>query len=329
MTISEIYNLGIRMGIEKDPRGKTGINRWLNLEKKKYEKLPEDEKALFDIERLTNPYADSRIHYGDPKTKAQNIIAGIEVEEPEIAMLANFKFQNICLKANFKLAPDLIITHHPIGRALAALDEVMHLQADLMASHGVPINIAEAVIHDRIEQVFRSISPANHMRVVDAARFANLPIINLHTPTDNLVFDFLENLMKKTKPETLSDIIDVLLKISEYKIATQNNAGPKIFAGSPENRAGKIVCFDITGGTEGAKEIYPELSRAGVGTIIGMHMKDENRDEAIKHHLNVVIAGHISSDSLGMNLFLDKLEKFDKKINIQTLGGLTRVRRTK
>jgi len=56
-------------------------------------------------------------------------------------------------------------------------------------------------------------------------------------------------------------------------------------------------------------------------------MKDENREEAIKHHLNVVIAGHISSDSLGMNLFLDELEK--KKINIIPLGGLIRVKRSK
>ena len=119
--------------------------------------------------------------------------------------------------------------------------------------------------------------------------------------------------------------MEVLQKIPEYKIATLNNAGPRIFAGNPENRAGKIVALDITGGTSGAKEIYPELAKAGVGTIIGMHMKEENRTEALKNHLNVVIAGHISSDSLGMNLFLDKLS--EKNIKIIPCGGLIRVRR--
>lgn len=314
MTIKQIFNLGLEMGISADPRGKKGVEKWLTREKKKYQKLPLFEKELFDRERLINPYADSRIHFGKPETKIKSILAGIEVEEPEIA-----------LAKAINLDIDLIITHHPIGKALAALDEVMHLQADLMAAHGVPINIAEGVIAERIQQVSRAVAPANHMKAVDAAKVAKLPILNLHTLTDNLVYQFLEKLIARKKCQTVGEIIEVLKGVPEYKIAALNNAGPRIFAGSAENSAGKIVSFDITGGTEGAKEIYPELSRVGVGTIIGMHMKDENRDEAIKHHLNVVIAGHISSDSLGMNLFLDELEK--KGIKIIPIGGLIRIRR--
>lgn len=341
MTIQEIYNLGIEMGKYADPRKKAGIGRWLKLEKKKYAKLSYDEKKLFDRERLTNPYADSRLHFGAPKQKVKTVVAGIEIEEAEIALITalsqevqSTKFDNRKDNNNFVIGnsllrnfihPDLIITHHPVGKALAALDEVMHLQADLMAAHNVPINVAEGVMHERIEQVSRSIAPINHMRSVDAARFANIALMNLHTPTDNLVFEFLQNLLKKSKCETLEEIIECLQKVPEYKIASLNNAGPRIFAGAPQNRAGKIVAFDITGGTEGAKEIYPELAKAGIGTIIAMHMKDENRAEAIKHHLNVVICGHISSDSLGMNLFLDELEK--RGVEIIPLGGLIRVRR--
>jgi hypothetical protein len=41
----------------------------------------------------------------------------------------------------------------------------------------------------------------------------------------------------------------------------------------------------------------------------------------------VVIAGHISSDSLGMNLFLDELEK--KGIKIIPAAGLIRIPRIK
>jgi hypothetical protein len=222
---------------------------------------------------------------------------------------------------------DLIINHHPVGKALAALDEVMHLQADLMAAYGVPINIAEGVMRDRISQVSRALSPGNHMRVVDATKFANLPYMNVHTPCDNLVFQHLQKLMDKKKPETVGEIIEILKTIPEYKQATLNNVGPVIFAGSPENRAGKIVATGITGGTDGAKEVYQEFNKAGIGTILDMHMKDESREEAIKNHLNVVIAGHISSDSLGMNLFLDKLA--DKGIKIIPLGGLIRIKRNK
>lgn len=322
MKIKDIYNLGLEMGMANDPRGKHGIERWLALQKKKYQKLSTDDKSLFDKENLTNPYADSRIHFGDINIPIKTIVCGIDVEEAEIALINN-------INNNKDKKIDLIITHHPIGRALAALDQVMHIQAELMASYGVPINVAEGVMRSRIEQVNRSIAPINHMRPVDAARLANLPIMNIHTPIDNLVFNFLQNLFDRKSArgqiETVGDVVDILMTIPEYKTATLNNAGPKIIAGSPENRAGKVVAFDIAGGTGGAKELYPELVKAGIGTVIGMHMRDESRDEAIKNHLNVVIAGHISSDSLGLNLFLDKLEQ--KKIKIIPLGGLIRHKR--
>ena len=56
-----------------------------------------------------------------------------------------------------------------------------------------------------------------------------------------------------------------------------------------------------------------KLADAGVGTIIGMHMGQELRDEADKHNMHVIIAGHMSSDSVGINLFLDELERHGVK----------------
>lgn len=339
MNTKQIFDLGINLGIKADPRGKAGIKRWLNLEKKKFDSLTKDEKKLFDTERLTNPYSDSRILFNNSNAKIKKVLAGIDIGVAEIALivaLSNCRpeqsegsHQNQDSSPTLRMTekPDLIIAHHPEGKALAALDEVMHLQADLMASYGVPINVAEGVMRERICKVSRQISPENHNQSVDAARLAQIPILNLHTPCDNLVFSFLQNLFDKKKPETLADIIELLNTIPEYRQASLDKAGPRIFAGNPENRAGKIVAFDITGGTSGAKEIYPELVKAGIGTVIGMHMNEENREEALKNHLNVVIAGHISSDSLGLNLFLDELEKLG--IEIVPLSGLIRIKRFK
>ena len=58
-----------------------------------------------------------------------------------------------------------------------------------------------------------------------------------------------------------------------------------------------------------------------------MHLSEEGRKQAEKYHVNVVIAGHISSDSLGMNLFLDELQK--KGIEIVPCSGLIRYSRIK
>jgi hypothetical protein len=54
-------------------------------------------------------------------------------------------------------------------------------------------------------------------------------------------------------------------------------------------------------------------------------MGEEHRKEAEKYHINVVIAGHMASDSLGMNLFLDALEA--DGIEIIPVSGLIRFNR--
>lgn len=157
------------------------------------------------------------------------------------------------------------------------------------------------------------------------ARHLNIPLMCVHTPCDNLVAKFVDEKLKKDNPVFVEDMIKSLKEISEYKEAIKIGVGPQIFVGDKENRAGKIVLTEITGGTEGAPEIYEKLAQAGAGTIIGMHISEKHREEAEKAHVNVVIAGHISSDSLGVNLFLDELEK--NGIEVVPCSGLIRIKR--
>jgi len=65
----------------------------------------------------------------------------------------------------------------------------------------------------------------------------------------------------------------------------------------------------MTGGTSGSEKIYEKMSQYGIGTEIAMHVKKEELEEAVKHYINIVIAGHIVSDSLGLNIIMDELEK--------------------
>ena len=71
--------------------------------------------------------------------------------------------------------------------------------------------------------------------------------------------------------------------------------------------AGRAVFVDMTGGTEGSKDIFPSLIQSGVTTVVGMHFSDDHKKEAEKSNLNLVIAGHISSDNLGLNLLFDQV----------------------
>ncbi|HOZ56174.1 MAG: NIF3 (NGG1p interacting factor 3) [Parcubacteria group bacterium ADurb.Bin316] len=313
MTTQQIYELAVKIGINADLRGVKRVQANLKRTKDKYEKLTNEQKKEFDKEKLTNPYSDTRVLVDNSKKLIKKILVGIDMEGAEL-LLAD-RMGDI----------DLVISHHPEGKALADLHDVMDLQAEVLADYGVPINIAESVIKPRISEVSRGVSPINHNRAVDMAKLLKLDFMCTHTVADNLGANYLVNLFKKKKCEYVEDVLKVLKEIPEYKEAIKINAGPKLFAGSPENRCGKVAVTEFTGGTSGSKDIYEKMSQAGIGTIIGMHMGEEHRKEAEKYHINVVIAGHMSSDSLGMNLFLDELEK--RQINVVATSGLIRIKR--
>ncbi|MEK7189255.1 MAG: NGG1p interacting factor NIF3 [Patescibacteria group bacterium] len=321
MTISQIYGLAIREGIAKDLRGPSRVREILKRAKAKFEKLSDESKQAFDQESLSNPYSDTRVLHGEPATRVKKVLVGVDIDTGEV-MLANE------LNRRDPEHPiDLIIGHHPLSGGLAGLHEVMDLQIELLAHYGVPINIADKLTRARISQVERSVSPANHGQSVDAAKLLDIPIMCMHTPTDNHVASYLYHEIRKREKELayVSDVMAFLKTIPEYQEAAKQKAGPKIFTGSPESFAGRIAVTEVTGGTDGAKEIYERLAHAGVGTIISMHQREEWKDEAAKHHINVIVAGHMSSDSLGLNLFLDNLEK--KGIEIVPCSGLIRISR--
>lgn len=320
MDISQIYKLAIELGIKNDFRPKEQIAKNLKRIKEKYEKLGKDEKEIFDKERLTNPFIDSRIHFDNGIKSVKRVMAGVDIDSAEI-MIARY------LSNHGKKPIDLVIAHHPVGKALADLSDVMHLQADVLAQYGVPINIAESLMKIRISEVSRGVSPINHFKVVDSAKAVDINLMNVHTPADNLVAKFVETKIKKDKPEYVGDILKSLLEIPEYAEAAKRGSGPVLFTGFPDNRAGKIALTELTGGTEGSIKMYEKMAQAGIGTVIAMHQSEEHRKEAEKSHINIVVAGHISSDSIGMNLFLDELEK--KGIEIVPCSGLTRISRIK
>jgi len=126
-------------------------------------------------------------------------------------------------------------------------------------------------------------------------------------------------------PARLKDVVKLLKQIPEYQVAAGNNAGPRVLIGSDDQRTGKVF-VDMTGGTSGSKDTLEKLSQSGVGTIVGMHMSEDHRKEAEKHHIHVVIAGHISSDSLGLNLLLDAVEKRGTLVIVEC-SGFKRIKR--
>jgi len=319
MKLDQIYKKVISIGIKNDLRDKNEINKLLKQEKEKFEKLNEDEKKYFDKDKLHNPFSDTRILYGNEDTEVKKVIVGIDMETGEILLtdkLNKEKNENI----------DLIISHHPEGYALAQLYDVMRLQADLLSQYGITISVAEQLMEKRISEVERGVLPVNHNRAVDAARVLDIPIMCVHTPADNCVTNYLKKLFDKKKPYNLKELMELLKYMPEYKKSSRLQAPPKIINGSENNKCGKIY-VDMTGGTGGSEDIFDQIANSGISTLVGMHIGEKHLKKAKQANLNVVIAGHISSDTLGLNLLFDEIEK-DQKLDFIGVSGFERFRRS-
>ena len=316
MKLIDAYRMAVEAGIKNDPRPKKDIEQILKDTKEEYDKLDEDKKEFFDLERLWNPYADTRFVFGDPNTNVKKIIWGIDVDTGEIVLVDRLNEKGMKI--------DAVVSHHPIGIGRVPFPEVMSMQSDMYHSSGIPINIAEAMMDKRIGEVHRAVMASNYNQSVDAARLLNVPLLGIHTPADNMVQNFLEKLFEKESPKLLGDVVDLLMTIPEYRIASKQNSPPEIIAGKKKGRAGKIM-FKMTGGTSGPKEIYEKMAQAGIGTAVGMHFPESHVEEAKKHNINIIVAGHMSSDSLGINLIADLWEK--KGVETIPFSGLIRYSR--
>ena len=84
-------------------------------------------------------------------------MAGIDIDTAEIILTKELNIETV-------------IAHHPIGSGLAGLDDVKHLQADILEQYGVPINVAESLMKIMINEVSRGINAEYHYKSIDAAK---------------------------------------------------------------------------------------------------------------------------------------------------------------
>ena len=219
---------------------------------------------------------------------------------------------------------DAVVAHHPTGRSRNPFPKVMSMQADIFHDCGVPINVAEGLMGPRMDEVLYNVMGSNYNQAADTARLLGIPFFNIHSAADNMVQEFLEKKVEERCPRRLEDIIDMLMEEPEYKQAARLNDPPRIIVGKKDSRCGGVIA-KMTGGTSAPDGIYEELQKAGVGTVVAMHMPNSSVEVCRKCHINVVISGHMASDSLGVNLICDEWERHG--IEVFGAAGFTRFSR--
>lgn len=319
MKLKHLYKRTVEIGIEADPRDKKYIDKLLKKHADKAKKVEGNEKKYFDDERTWNPYSDSRILNGTGEEDVKRVMVGIDIETPEILLADRLREKGEKI--------DCVIIHHPEGRALADLEKVMPLQADVYHAAGVPVNVSEKLLAPRMDRIWRAIHADNFLRVVRAAELLDIPAFTCHTVTDNLVWRFMEKHVVQKKWDDLGEIINAIHDMEEYDYYAKQGSPAIIVNGSSSSRPGKVVATEFTGGTNGPEELIEAQAAAGVGTILAMHFTEKEVELGKKHHINLIQCNHMAADALGMNLLLDKIQKEEKKLDVLAVSGFIRFKR--
>ncbi len=260
-----------------------------------------------ELAGLEETPVDSGIHVDGENIK--KVLIGVDMETAEL-MLGD------------KLGVDCVVSHHPMaGTQIVDFAKVMDIQIDKMVEFGVPINRAQKALRKKTSSVELNSHVRNFDRPSSAARLLGMPYMNIHLPADiigeKIMQSYLNDAVKDKPKATLQDVVDAISAFEEYK---DTLAKPVIRVGGPSDYAGKIAVL-FAGGTNGGAAVYKSYFDAGVGTIVAMHVPEDVKKAVEEQGIgNVVVAGHMASDSIGLNKIVEAWEK--SGVEVIKMSGL-------
>jgi len=218
-----------------------------------------------------------------------------------------------------KLGYDAVISHHPPGgMATVNFHRVFERHVQQMVSVGVPAEEARKAVKRKLGMLEVEMHIRNYAHIIDVARILGIPFMNIHTPLDEIGRRRMDEQIKKEIRDysKVRDVVSALKKLSEFQNALTDI---KVGLGNLENLAGKVV-VSHGAGTNGGYEVAKTYFKYGVGTLIYIHISYGDLEKLKKEvkDKNLIITGHIASDSVGINPFIKELE--NKGIDVTTIG---------
>ncbi len=217
-----------------------------------------------------------------------------------------------------KLGYDAVIAHHPPG-GIAAVNfhKVFKRHIQQMVDAGVPREEAEKAVKRKLEQLEVEAHTRNYAHAINVAELLQIPYMNIHTPLDEVGRKRMTEQIKSKISENskVQDVVSALNELTEFKNATTKI---KIRVGKPENPAGKVV-VSHGAGTNGGYEVAKTYFKHGIGTVIYIHISPVDLEKLkMENAGNLIVTGHIASDSVGINPLIHEMEK--KSVSITRIG---------
>ena len=240
--------------------------------------------------------ADSQVYVESPRDVSR-VLFGVDIDTGELLYAQQAGY-------------DAVIAHHPVGEH-ASMDfaRVVRRQVDMMIAEGIDREVAEQAVASRLERPHRGSHMSNYNRIVDTARLVGMPLCNVHLACDLIgrqaIIDMLQS--RASDSTRVGDVIEWLGEFPEMEAALTR---PEAWLGGPSARLGRWVVA-MAGGTNGGYPVFREYYRAGVDTVLAMHIAEDDfqklRAEA-PDNANLLITGHMATDSIGINRVIDGME---------------------
>ncbi|HZS13562.1 MAG TPA: hypothetical protein VFC09_03090 [Candidatus Dormibacteraeota bacterium] len=252
--------------------------------------------------------ADSQV-YVEADRDVRRVLFGIDIDGTELLWAQREGY-------------DAVIAHHPAGEhARMDFAKVVHRQVDMMVAEGIDRTVAEEAVASRLDRIRRADHMGNWNRIVDTARLIGMPFCNVHLACDIIGRQEIVDLLRARAGEStrVGDVIEWLLEFPEMEAALSR---PETWIGDPSKPLGRWVVA-MAGGTNGGYPVFNEYYKAGVDTILAMHIPEDDIHRlraAAPPNANLLITGHMATDSIGINKVIDGME--DQGISVTRTSGI-------
>ncbi len=217
------------------------------------------------------------------------------------------------------LGVDLVIAHHPPAPPAGAA-EVFSRHVEFMTAAGVPADVAQDAVAERLEALRLRAHVANTDHVPSAARLLGMPFMNIHAPLDEVgrrrLVDVVDDVLRRGSA-TAGDLVEALGALPEVRAAP---APVRLALGDPSAPVRRVL---VAHGayTNGGYPVARACFASGVDAVIYLHIDfaDLQRLRA-EGRGALILLGHLAGDSLGFTPFLAALRR--RGLEVLTFSGV-------
>jgi len=249
-----------------------------------------------------------------PAEDVRKILFGIDVDVGDLVMARQMGY-------------DLVISHHPTGGS-AVLDfpKVLEKHGDILRRHGVPAEAAQEAVRELQEERGPAAHARNYDRLPSVARMLGLGLMCIHNPCDEIGRRTMDDALRANLPPRprVRDAIDVLYGIAEFRAAKTRIL---VAMGDLDYPLGTWAVFHGAG-TNGGFPVARAAFGHGIDTVFYIHV-DAGHLRRIREafggagNKNLVVTGHVASDSIGVNAVVRELRS--RGFRVDTYSGVVDV----